>query len=227
LKFFHLQLTRLRLTSVEPAAVTIPGPQPRRLAEDLHSTNEQWIAALRAGDPSALERLARVEAPRVAGLMRSLLGPRADIEDLVQTVFLETCRALPGFRGESAVSSFVGGITVRVARRAMRPSLWTRLRSEWTSDPVARGNPEESAQQSEQLRRVHAALERLSSKKRAAFLLWALEGMEVPAIAELMQASVPATKSRILYAQRELRQRAERDPYLCDLVGGGSKHERR
>jgi RNA polymerase sigma-70 factor (ECF subfamily) len=229
LNFFHLQLARLRLTSVERAAVTIdqgPRPQPRRLPEALDSTDERWIAALRAGDPGALEKLARAEAPRVAGLLRSLLGPRADIEDLVQTVFLETCRALPGFRGDSAVSSFVGGITVRVARRAMRPSLWTRLRAESTSEPAARDNPEQAAQQSEQLRRVHAALERLTSKKRAAFLLWALEGMEVPAIAALMEASVPATKSRILYAQRELRQRAERDPYLCELLGG-LKHERR
>jgi RNA polymerase sigma-70 factor (ECF subfamily) len=212
----------MRLTSVEPAAVTMQG----RPAADLVSADERWIASLRAGEAAALEQLARVEAPRVAGLLRSLLGPRADIEDLVQTVFLETCRALPGFRGESAVATFVGGITVRVARRAMRPSAWLRLRSEWVDEPRAHGNPEESAQQAEQLRRVHGALARLSSKKRAAFLLWALEGMDVPAIAELMQASLPATKSRILYAQRELRERAARDPYLRELVKGPSDGRR-
>jgi len=212
----------MRLTSVGPAAVTMQG----RPAADLVSADDRWIASLRAGEAAALEQLARVEAPRVAGLLRSLLGPRADIEDLVQTVFLETCRALPGFRGESAVSTFVGGITVRVARRAMRPSAWLRLRSEWVDEPRAHGNPEESAQQAEQLRRVHDALERLSSKKRAAFLLWALEGMDVPAIAELMQASLPATKSRILYAQRELRERAARDPYLRELVKGPSDGRR-
>jgi RNA polymerase sigma-70 factor, ECF subfamily len=208
----------MRLTSVEPAAVTMQG----RPAPDLVSADDRWIASLRAGEPAALEQLARVGAPRVAGLLRSLLGARADIEDLVQTVFLETCRALPGFRGDSAVSTFIGGITVRVARRAMRPSAWTRLRSEWVDEPRSNGNPEESAQQAEQLRRMHDALARLSSKKRAAFLLWALEGMDVPAIAELMEASVSATKSRILYAQRELRQRAERDPYLRELVKGPS-----
>lgn len=222
MKFFHLQLGRPRLTSVEPGAVTIQG----RLAADRDSADERWIAALRAGEPVALERLARLEAPRVAGLLRSLLGPRTDIEDLVQMVFLETCRALPGFRGTGAVSSFVSGITVHVARRAMRPSAWTRRRVEWTQDPVAHGTPEDAAHHAEQLRRVHAALERLSSKKRVAFLLWALEGMDIPAIAAVMEASLPATKSRILFAQRELRQRAERDPYLRELLGGQS-HERR
>lgn len=212
----------MRLTSVEPAAITMQA----RPGSEAAVLDDPWVTALRAGEPAALERLARTEAPRVAGLLRSLLGPRADLEDLVQTVFLETCRALPGFRGASAVSSFVGGITVRVARRAMRPSAWTRRRAEWVSEPRAHGSPEESAQQAEQLRRVHAALERLSSKKRAAFLLWALEGLDVTTVAELMEASVPATKSRILYAQRELRQRAERDPYLSELVEGAS-HGRR
>jgi RNA polymerase sigma-70 factor (ECF subfamily) len=192
----------------------------------LTTAEDRWVAALRAGEPAALERLARAETPRVLGLLHSLLGPRADVEDLMQTVFLEACRALPSFRGDSAVSTFVAGIAVRVARRAMRPTAWTRRRAEWNLDPVAVGDPEQAASQSEQLRRVHQALSRLSSKKRAAFLLWSLEGLDVRAIASLMHASVPATKSRILYAQRELRKRASRDPYLRELVEGG-EHVRR
>jgi RNA polymerase sigma-70 factor (ECF subfamily) len=217
MKFFHLDRPVARLTPVDPAAVTMPEDSGRTLA----SAEDRWVASLRAGEPAALERLARSETPRVLGLLYSLLGRRADIEDLMQTVFLETCRALPGFRGESAVSTFVAGICIRVARRAMRPSAWTRRRAEWDFEPHAPGNPEQAAEQAEQLRRVHIALSRLSSKKRAAFLLWSLEGLDVRAIAELMQASVSATKSRILYAQRELKKRAERDPYLRELVEGG------
>jgi RNA polymerase sigma-70 factor (ECF subfamily) len=190
MKFFHLDRLTPRLTPVDPAAVAMPEDSGRTLT------------------------------PRVLGLLHSLLGPRADLEDWMQIVFLETCRALPRFRGTSSVSTFVGGICVRVARRAMRTSAWTRRRVELDFEPLASSNPELAAEQSEQLRRLHVALSRLSSKKRAAFLLWSLEGLDVRAIAELMQASVSATKSRILYAQRELRQRAERDPYLRELVAG-------
>jgi RNA polymerase sigma-70 factor (ECF subfamily) len=216
MKFFHLDRLTPRLTPVDPAAVSMPEDSGRTMT----TVEDRWVAALRAGEPAALERLARAETPRVLGLLHSLLGPRADVEDLMQIVFLETCRALPRFRGSSSVSTFVGGICIRVARRAMRPSAWTRRRAELDFEPRGLGNPEQSAEQSEQLRRVHLALSRLSSKKRAAFLLWSLEGLDVRAIAELMQASVSATKSRILYAQRELRQRAERDPYLRELVEG-------
>jgi RNA polymerase sigma-70 factor (ECF subfamily) len=148
---------------------------PEDWGRTLPTAEDRWVAALRAGAPAALERLTRAETPRVFGLLHSLLGPRADVEDLMQTVFLEACRALPSFRRESAVSTFIAGICVRVARRAMRPTAWTRRRAEWSFEPIAAGDPEQAASQSEQLRRVHVALSRLSSKKRAAFLLWSLE----------------------------------------------------
>ncbi len=216
MRFFHPGPLLSRLSSVDPAALTVP----ERASQNASTADDGWLTALRLGEPAALERVARAESPRVRGLLYSLLGPRADLEDLMQTVFLEVCRALPSFRGDSSVSTFVAGICVRVARRAMRPSAWTRRRVEWQGEPLAHDDPEHSAAVAEQLRRVHAALERLSSKKRAAFLLWSLEGLDVRSIADVMQASVPATKSRILYAQRELRRRAERDPYLRDLIEG-------
>lgn len=179
-----------------------------------------WLDRVRAGDPVALNELARAEAPRVARMLFSMLGPRADVEDLVQTVFVEACRALPGFRGDSSVSTFIGGITVHVARRAMRPSAWYRFRADVQPDPVEQVTPERNAHANAQLQRLHRALEKVAPKKRVAFVLWALDGMEVADIALLTSASVSATKSRILYAQRELRFLAERDPHLRELLQG-------
>jgi RNA polymerase sigma-70 factor (ECF subfamily) len=176
---------------------------------------------VRTGDAARLEGIARQELPRVERLLRRLLGPRSDMEDLVQTVFLETCRALPGFRGDSSISTFVGGITVRVARRAMRPSAWARLRSrEPMPTLVSSDRPDRGAIAAEQLRRVERVLETLSADKRIAFSLWALEGMDPQSIAELTGASLAATRSRIFYAQKALREAARRDAYLAELVEG-------
>jgi RNA polymerase sigma-70 factor (ECF subfamily) len=178
------------------------------------------VAQARAGDAAALERLVRNELPRVERLLRRLLGRRGDMEDLVQTVFLELCRALPAFRGESSFSTFVGGITVRIAQRAMRPAAWWRLRGAMPEQvPTSTGDPARATVASEQLRRVNEALERIAPKKRVAFLLWALEGMDVDAIAETTGASVSATRSRIFYAQKELKVLAGEDPYLRELLG--------
>lgn len=177
------------------------------------------VERARSGDADELERIAREELPRVERLLRRLLGHRSDLDDLVQTVFLEMCRALPNFRGDSRLSTFVGGITVRVARRAMRPSAWVRLRAPMPAEPPASADrPDANAVAAEQMRRLQAGLGRLSADKRIAFVLWAFEGADVATIAETTGASVAATRSRIYYAQKELKAYAASDPYLRDLM---------
>lgn len=179
-------------------------------------------AAVVRGDPEALERLVARELPRVERLLLRILGPRSDLEDWVQNVFLEACRALPGFRGESSLSTFIGGITVRVSRRAMRPTAWWRRTTELVDEPATgEPGPEEALHQAHQLARARKALERLAPKKRVAFLLWAVEGLSVEEIATMTGASVSATRSQIFYAQKELKKRAAHDPYLRTLVGEG------
>jgi RNA polymerase sigma-70 factor (ECF subfamily) len=171
----------------------------------------------------SLEEQAEAQLPRIERLLLRILGPRADMEDLVQTVFLELMRALPSRRGGSELSTFVGGITVNVARRAMRPSAFARRRGPMPEHPAAMcADPEEAVAARRQMARVRAALELISPKKRIAFCLWALEGMDVPDIAAAMGASEAATRSRIWYAQKELRARAERDPELAEALGGDS-----
>jgi RNA polymerase sigma-70 factor (ECF subfamily) len=192
-----------------------------QVAERVSLAESPSLDRARAGDPKELEAIARRELPRVAGLLRRLLGPRHDMEDLVQNVFVEMCKALPNFRGESTVSTFVGGITVRIARRAMRPSAWVRFRSPMPEEmPAGPDRPHDNAIASEQLRRLDAVLAKIGADKRIAFVLWAVDGKDVETIAKMVGASIPATRSRIHYAQKELRAIASGDPYLVDLVEG-------
>jgi RNA polymerase sigma-70 factor (ECF subfamily) len=175
----------------------------------------------RAGDPRELEAIARRELPRVERLLRRLLGHRNDIEDLVQNVFVEMCKALPSFRGDSTISTFVGGITVRVARRAMRPSAWVRFRAPMPEEaPAGPHRTDDTAVAVEQLRRLDAVLAKIGPDKRIAFVLWAVDGKDAETIAKMTSASVAATRSRIFYAQKELKALAAADPYLADLVEG-------
>jgi RNA polymerase sigma-70 factor (ECF subfamily) len=183
-------------------------------------TRELAVSAV-SGELS-LDAIARRELPRVERLLLRILGPRADLEDLVQTVFLELCRALPRYRGDAELSTFVGGITIRVARRTMRRSAFFTRRGPMPAEPAsASDDPETGAAARQELAVLRGALERLSAKKRIAFSLWAFEGMDVSEIAELMGASVAATRSRIWYAQKELRERARRDPALREAMGEG------
>lgn len=178
------------------------------------------VARAQAGDAAALEQLAREELPKVERLLGRLLGPRRDLDDLVQTVFVELMRSLSRFRGDSQFSTFVGGITVQVARRAMRRSAWDRRKLPMPEiEPTSPDASVESVvHQRAQLAALRVALEALSEDHRVALLLWALEGLEPAAIAELTGTSVSATRSRIWWAQKYLKRHAAADPLLAELV---------
>lgn len=180
------------------------------------------IELARRGDRRAIEAIVVAELPRIERLLSRLLGPRNDREDLVQTVYLETWRALPRFRGDSKLSTFIGGITVRVAKRAMRPAAWFRRRGELVDEPVSQdASPDRQTHAREQVRRVRSALADLSANKRIAFLLWALDGRSLEEVAELTGTSVSTARGRIYLAQKELKNRAAQDPYLAELLPGG------
>lgn len=180
-----------------------------------------WLARARAGDAAARERLVREHFALVERLLRRILGRRPDLEDLVQTVFVETLRALPRFEGRSKLSTFIGGITVKVAMRALRkagrgPQL-VALPDELDGSAP---DPERRVGARRQLASVREILASMSEVKRVAFSLWALDGMAIEEVAELMGASVPATRSRIFYAQKELKHKATHRPELRELIGG-------
>jgi RNA polymerase sigma-70 factor, ECF subfamily len=172
------------------------------------------------GDKKALNEIIRRELPHVRRLLGRWLGCRSDLEDLVQTVFVELCGALEKYRGEgSTVSAFVGGYAKMVALRARHPAAWDRRRCTLDFEPANDElDPQETTVAREQVRRVRCALTRISDRKRHAFILWAVEGRTPDEISTMTNASVPAVRSRIFYAQKELRKMAHKDPYLAELV---------
>lgn len=180
------------------------------------------VERARRGDAEALGELVRTSIPQVERMLHRLLGHRRDHEDLVQSVFLELARSIGSFRGESAFSTFVGGITIRIARRARRPTAWQRRSTPLLEEPVVEGTePEHKVNADELLRRAMSLLDDLPEVQRTAFVLWALEGHDPATIATMMEATLPATRSRIFYAQKRLAQGAEQDPWLSEWLLGG------
>jgi RNA polymerase sigma-70 factor (ECF subfamily) len=176
-----------------------------------------WVERAQNGDAAAIGWLVRAHWERTRRFILRMSGPRQDVEDLVQTTFLETLRALPNFRGQCAIGTFICGIAAHVVLRARRPTKVARasLPLEDVGELVsAHSQPDAELDRSEALRRVEAILERLSEPKRVAFVLWAIEGMRPEEIAQAMSASLAATRSRIFYAQKQIKQSAGRDPYL-------------
>ena len=179
------------------------------------------------GDAAAIDALTRSHVRMVERMLFRMLGARADLEDLVQNVFLEMCRVLPRFRNESSFTTFLGGITTIVARRAMRPTAFDRRRAVLADDILSESSdPERATVDRRRIDALHRALSAVPDHHRIAFTLWALEGLEPKVIADMTGATLSATRSRIFYAQKHLKESARTDAWLAEWLGGSDDESR-
>jgi RNA polymerase sigma-70 factor (ECF subfamily) len=182
------------------------------------------VEGCRAGNRQALDRFFRLNVQRVERTIGRLVGPTPDLEDLVQTTFIEAMRSFPRFRGEASVATWVTRIAVHVAQHQLRRGLRRNVplellpSAEEPRDPLR--TPEHVSDDREIALRLHAALDRVKPKKRIAFLLFAVEGHTIEEVAALTGSSVAATKSRVWFARRELTAMAKKDPMLRELAAG-------
>ena len=145
--------------------------------------------------PLSVAEVYRLHAQTVARWAARLAGPTAEIEDLVQEVFIAVHRQLPGFRGDSALTTWLYGITankVRDWRRRERVRRWfdrsEDARTRAGTAPVAQ--PLEQLLEAQTHAKVYRALDQLSERYRSVLILHEMEGLGGKEIAELLGAKV-------------------------------------
>jgi RNA polymerase sigma-70 factor (ECF subfamily) len=189
-------------------ASTVPDRRPSAAADA--AEDARLVAAAAGGDRDAFADLYRRHLDSVYARLTRVIGPGPDRDDLVQQIFLDVYRALPRFRGDASFSTFLHRIVLNVAfehldrrRRGIARNQPLDARElEALSAPGA--SPEQRARQREDLRRLFGLLDRLSPKRRAAFVLVAVECLPLEDAAALLDANPAAVKQRVLEARREL-----------------------
>lgn len=169
------------------------------------------IEACRRGDRSALEAVFRAHAPGLARLLRRMVGPTTDVEDLLQETFANAIPAFTTFRGEASIKTWLHRIAIHVAHNHLRRPRHRREVELVDADAIAREPVAPGGEQGEIVERLYAYLDDLDATKRIALLLYAVEEHTVDEIAALMGASRTATRSRIFWARRALMKRMRKD----------------
>jgi RNA polymerase sigma-70 factor (ECF subfamily) len=172
-----------------------------------------------AGDRAAQRHLFRAHRKRVHATLFRILGSNASMDDLVQEAFMNVFRSLRTYRGEASLGTWIDRCTVRVAyacisRRKTRPAQLALVHDAPSADPSA----EQRAIAREAARHLYDALDRMDPKLRLSFTLHAIDGRSLAEVAELMDASLVATKTRVWRARHELAERARRDPVLAAFL---------
>lgn len=158
--------------------------------------------------------VAGVYAEHCDFVWRSLqhLGVRgADLEDLMQEVFMVVHRKLDEFDGRSRVTTWLFGISLRVVARHRRRAYFRFERQEAEVPETAdTRTPEDRAATHERSALLERALGRLSLEHRAVFVLFEIEGHRSEEIAETLGVPVGTVYSRLFKARKLVARSLER-----------------
>ena len=144
--------------------------------------------------------------------LHRLSQDRALAEDLTQETFLAVWRAAPRWRPTGRVSTWIFQIAKRQwwnrgARRQMRRPRELEAFSRSRPDAARPDDPGRGAELDDEVRRLRAALGRLSPKLRLVFVLVRLEGLSYADAAEVAGLRLGTLKSRMAAAEAWLRHR--------------------
>jgi RNA polymerase sigma-70 factor (ECF subfamily) len=139
------------------------------------------------------------ERPRLESLAYRLLDGASDVPDVLQEVYLSAYRALPRYRGDARLSTWLYRITYNacLAHRARRPDV-----TEVETD--GRAAPDHAGAVSERLD-LAAALAALPVEQRALVLLVDRDGFDYQSAAEALSIPVGTVSSRLAAARAKLR----------------------
>jgi RNA polymerase sigma-70 factor (ECF subfamily) len=176
-------------------------------------------------DAAAFQTLFRAHLESVHRLVHRIVGPLPEVEDLVQTVFIEAFRSLADFRGDALFSTWLARIALRVTLRAIkrrppRAISWEAKLEVGAEPGLEPPSAERRVAARESLALLDRLLAELRPKPRAAFVLHVLEGYPVEEVAAILNASPAAVKVRVHDARRYIERRLQRDPRLGDLLEG-------
>src|SRR5690349_650100 len=175
---------------------------------DVRTADLELAARCRAGDADAFEELYRQHARRLYSLVVRMIGSAQDAEDLLQEVFLQAYRKLPGFRGESTLGTWLYRLTMNHCldhlrgRQAKMSRATASIDEESVDEPAAPDPVVPSAISRMDLER---AIEALPPGSKAAFLLHDVEGFEHQEIAAILGISEGTSKSQVHKARMKLR----------------------
>jgi RNA polymerase sigma-70 factor (ECF subfamily) len=164
------------------------------------------LGASAASEAPALDTQTVFEttSPFVWRTLHAMGVPSADIEDVMQEVYVVVHRRLASYDGRSKLTTWLFGICLRVAHRHRRRAYFRRERPGELPLQVDDETPEHVAARQEKQRLLLTSLRGLSPDKRAVFVWFEVEGKSCAEIADLMGVPVGTVYSRLHAARRRV-----------------------
>jgi len=173
----------------------------------------QLLAAARAGDRVALERLVERHLPAVYRFGLRLCGNAEDAADVQQETFLALVRSIAAFRGDAALSTYLYTVARSFCQKHRRKSKYAPDAVEsldlvsLADLPASHEGLDEGLARTERAEALEAAIGGLAPLYREVLVLRDVEGLPAADVAEILGVTVQTVKSRLHRARMTLRDR--------------------
>ncbi len=182
---------------------------PIRRADSGDVSDRALLSACALGDNLALQALFQRHVDRVHRiLIRARYIDSKDMDDLIQTTFIEVKRSARRFDARAAVGTWIVSIALNVARQYRRSEF---RRREVMSDlatfpqPEKGTSPYDDAARRQQLARLQQGIEKLPRALRIVFTLCDIEDMRGAEVAQTLKIPEGTVWSRLHEARERLR----------------------
>jgi RNA polymerase sigma-70 factor, ECF subfamily len=197
-----------RPASALPVGPAAPGQDASAAAAALEAS---LIARAVAGDATVLGELIAAHQQRIAGLVQRLLGWPADVDDVLQDVFIDAIRNLKHFDGRSSLATWLVRIAINRCRSHQRKR-WFRLgfmrrmnaAAAEVPAPGSGDSPTDATTTREAVEQVHEAIRQLNARDREIIVLRYLEEVPIEEIAQTLGLSRGAADVRLSRARGRL-----------------------
>jgi len=170
----------------------------------------ELVKLAQAGRRDAFDAIVQRHQRRVYQLCYRFVGNHEDASDLAQDVFVRAFRALPRFKGDAAVGTWLHRIAVNVClnRKAVKVPRFAPIEQVEPVD-VTSERADAAVLRGERAKQVRAAVARLPPKQRAALILRTYHDLPHDEIAKILGSSVGAVKANFFHALANLKRLME------------------
>lgn len=176
------------------------------MVSDDDSDEADVLQAAQRGDRPAQALLFTRYRDRVARQILRMVGDPAAVDDLVQEVFIAAFTALPRFRGDAQLGTWLYAIATNRTRNWWDSQRRRRRREDIASarPPEPQADPEADLDAQQQRDRLYTALATLPDKLREAFVARAIEGLSLLEAAAILGAPISTISYRTRRAEQLL-----------------------
>ena len=173
------------------------------------------VAAMRSGRADAGAAFYERNVRAVHALVFRLMGPDAELDDVVHDVFVRALESLPRLREPSALRSWLFGIgcrAVMIRFQRRRRQRWLRFMAPQAIPQVPAAPPSDLG---EELSDVYAILDGMDPEERMALVLHRVEELSLEDGARVSGTSLSTFRRRLARAEQKFFARARSRPALC------------